>query len=156
MKRICRTISTWKVHNFNCEKKFFDSQKFFLMECNIWYHPPTGHIYVILLTLSTRVSAEDWDRSWCRGLHAWRQARGRQTWRVSVPSPHVTAPKILFFHALCRYIFDFFKSVNLTRATYGTLLDQLSKAISHLTTAQNSIHRNGNNIQKVVDAIKVI
>lgn len=34
------------------------------------------------------------------------------------------------------------------------LLDQLSKAISFLTTDSRSVHRNGNNLQKCVDAVK--
>ncbi len=61
--------------------------------------------------------------------------------------------KLLFF--MSRYIFEFFKHANLTRSTFGTLLDQLSKVISFLTTAQSSVHRNGNSIQKVMDAVKV-
>lgn len=53
---------------------------------------------------------------------------------------------------LFRYIFDFFASAGLTWSTYGTLLDQLSKVISCLTSDS---HRNGNTVQKFVDAVKV-
>ena len=51
-----------------------------------------------------------------------------------------------------RYIYEFFATAGLDWSTYGTLLDQLSKAISHLTTDS---HRNGNAVQKFVDAVKV-
>ena len=55
----------------------------------------------------------------------------------------------------CSYIFDFFEGAGLTPATYTTLVDQCAKAISFLTTTGKSLHRNGNNIQKLLDAIKV-
>ena len=70
-------------------------------------------------------------------------------------SPHPLCVCVCVCVCVSRYIFEFFKSANLTRETYGTLLDQLSKVISYLTTAQTSVHRNGNNIQKFVDAVKV-
>lgn len=53
------------------------------------------------------------------------------------------------------YIFDFFERAGLTPATCVTLMEQCSKAISFLTTTGRSLHKNGNNIQKMLDAVKV-
>ena len=53
------------------------------------------------------------------------------------------------------YIFDFFERAGLTPATCVTLMEQCSKAISFLTTTGKSLHKNGNNIQKMLDAVKV-
>ena len=53
------------------------------------------------------------------------------------------------------YIFKFFGSAGLRQDTCSMLLDQCAKAITFLTTDPHSVHRNGNNIQKFVDAVKV-
>ena len=53
------------------------------------------------------------------------------------------------------FIFDFFEKAGLTPATCVTLMEQCSKAISFLTTTGKSLHKNGNNIQKMFDAVKV-
>ena len=55
----------------------------------------------------------------------------------------------------CSYIFDFFARAGLDPSTYTTLMEQCSKAIAFLTTTGKSLHRNGNNVQKLLDAIKV-
>ena len=59
------------------------------------------------------------------------------------------------YYFYCSYIFDFFETAGLTPATSVTLMEQCSKAISFLTTTGKSLHKNGNNIQKMLDAVKV-
>ena len=56
---------------------------------------------------------------------------------------------------LSRFMLEFFRSAGLHRGTCATLIDQLSKVISFLTSDSHSAHRNGNSIQKFVDAVKV-
>ena len=59
---------------------------------------------------------------------------------------------VVYLH--CRFIFDFFEAAGVTRGTCSMLMDQCNKAISFLTSDGRG-YRNGNNIQKFADAIKV-
>ncbi|XP_064395441.1 regulator of telomere elongation helicase 1-like isoform X2 [Halichondria panicea] len=54
------------------------------------------------------------------------------------------------------YIFDFLETAGVTRATASVLMDQCNKAISFLTTDERSGFRNGGNIQKFTDALKIV
>ncbi len=63
----------------------------------------------------------------------------------------------MFFILCCdhRFIFEFLETAGVTRATASVLMDQCNKAISFLTTDERSGFRNGGNIQKFTDALKV-
>ena len=52
-------------------------------------------------------------------------------------------------------MFDFLASAGLTHATAPAVVEQFSKAISFLTGQARSLHRNGNNLQMFLDAVKV-
>ena len=56
---------------------------------------------------------------------------------------------------LCSFIFDFFAEAGLSHASCTVFAEQCSKAISFLTSEGKSLFKNGNNIQKFLDAVKV-
>ena len=56
---------------------------------------------------------------------------------------------------LCSFIFDFFAEAGLSHASCAVFAEQCSKAISFLTSEGKSLFKNGNNIQKFLDAVKV-
>ena len=74
---------------------------------------------------------------------------------VSSSTRNVSILGVVFLLRVCRYIFDFLQTAGLTSSTYLMFLEQCSKAISFLTTDSHSVHRNGNTLQKFVDATKV-
>ncbi len=78
-------------------------------------------------------------------------------WRKQALQHFKFPPNMTHYNLLSgRFIFDFFARAGLTVSTYPTLMDQCGKAISMLTAGSGSLHLNGNNVQKFVDAAKVV